>query len=208
MPDSNSGILTALIAGLAALAGTVGGSWIKKDADVELARQKFYSDLVLKSLEQKTGKERLEMLTMLTETHLITDPDVQKSIKTYVKSTLPENVPQVIPQGVSLPEPLVPDARVYLLAGSTPKASGSKARLDALRAELTNTKYRVLNSKVIIDPLRPDGREIRYFNREDETQAEKIADYLRSKDAANPIVAKLYQDPSAKSGYIEIWLGR
>ena len=204
MATSGSGILTALIAGIAALAGTIGGSWIKKDSDIELARQKFYADLVMKSLEQKTGKERLEMLRMLTETHLIADDDVRKNILAYATKTAPENVPQVVPQGNIAPEPLVPDARIYLLAGSQKRADS----FETLRTELSNAKYRVLNAKILEDPSRPDGREIRYFNREDEAQASKLAEYMRSKDTANSIVTKLYQDTSARPGYIEIWLGR
>jgi hypothetical protein len=80
---------------------------------------------------------------------------------------------------------------------------------DALRSELTKADYRVVGSKVLLsDPGRPDGREIRYFNREDEAQAGKIAEYLTFKDPKNPIATKQYGDSTARPGYIEIWLGR
>jgi hypothetical protein len=75
---------------------------------------------------------------------------------------------------------------------------------------LIKANYPVLGAKTLKNDLeRPDGREIRYFNREDEAQAGKIAEYLALKNnPKNPIPAKLYQDPSARPGYIEIWLGR
>jgi hypothetical protein len=204
MAEGNSGILTAMIAGLAALAGTIGGTWIKKDTDIELARQKFYSDLVMKSLEQKTGQERIEMLKMLTKTHLISDAEVRKGIESYADSTKPENVPQVVPSGTNPPVPIVPDARVFLLAGSPQKA----ATFNSVKNELATAKYRVMDAKVLVDPGRPDSSEIRYFNIQDQTQAEQLAEYMNFKDSKNPFPAKRYQDSTAKPGYIEIWFGR
>jgi len=204
MAEGSSGVLTAIIAGAAALAGTIAGSWIKRDTDVELARQKFYSDLVMKSVEQKTGQERIEMLKMLTQTRLISDTEVRKAIESYAGNAKPENVPQVVPSGNTPLRPIVPDARVFLLAGSPQKAE----TFDYLKIELANANYSILGAKVLVDPERPDSREIRYYNSQDQTQAEQLAEYMTFKDPKNPLPVKWYQDPTAKPGYIEIWVGR
>jgi hypothetical protein len=72
----------------------------------------------MEALEQKTGEERIEMLKMLVQTHLISEDNVRKGIEAYTSTTAPANVPQVTPS-VGFPAPTVPDARIFLLAVQT-----------------------------------------------------------------------------------------
>jgi hypothetical protein len=68
--------------------------------------------------------------------------------------------------------------------------------------------FRVLGSKLVNDAGRPELAEIRYFNAQDKTQAEKIAEVIKFKLSVPSLPARYYEDDSAKPGYIEIWFGK
>lgn len=76
------------------------------------------------------------------------------------------------------------------------------------REDLIAAGFAISGSKLLLDIKRPDESEVRYFNSSDKAQAEKLAEFMRFRLDTRLLVAKEYQDPTAKPGYIEIWLGR
>ena len=217
MAEGSSSVLTAAIAGIAALTGTLGGAYFQQtgtvqasheraDADIKLAQQKFYSELVMKSLESTDPKDRLNTLTLLSETKIISDDSVREAISKYAEKNKdnPKNVPQVASANATLSPPVISNARIYLLAGSQQAASN----FELLKKDLADGSYNVIGAKTLVDPLRSDGPEIRFFNREDEEQAQQLKGHLASRLSGRTAEAKLYQDSTARPGYIELWLGR
>ena len=201
------GIRGPLVAGLFAVAGALGGAGITGWSQVQLAKQKFNSDLVLKALESAEPAQRLESLRLLVETNLLQDPDIQKGVRDYAKAreSKPETIPQVIPgQTPALAAPVVADARVFLLAGTEQK----RLLFASYKSELEGAGYRVLDSRVLNDQGRPKEPEIRYFHVEDTRQAEAIAEFVRFKLDDKTVIAKMYRDASARPGYIEVWFGK
>lgn len=198
-------VRTALVGGIFALLGALGGGLVTGWSQVELARQKFNSDLVLKALESNSADQRLESLKFLVETNLMKDRDIQKGVRDYAKAKEknPSAIPQVSPS-VSFAAPLVSNPRIYLLAGNKSKES----LLSAYESQLETAGYRVLGTKLLNDNGRPNTEEVRYFNIEDKAQAEKIAEVVKFKLATQSLPAKYYEDDSAKPGYIEIWFGK
>ena len=105
----------------------------------------------------------------------------------------------------SIGPPIIENARIYLLSGKKDSASD----FAALQKDLIAAGFSVLGAKSnLVDPGRPDQPEIRYFNAADKSQAEKIAEYVRSKFPGSKFPVNLYADDKAKPGYLEIWLGR
>ncbi|MBL8488915.1 MAG: hypothetical protein JNK22_17765 [Rhodocyclaceae bacterium] len=198
-------VRTAIIGGLFALLGALGGAAVTGWSQVELARQKFNSDLVLKALESSSAEQRLESLKLLTETSLIKDREIQEGVRAYAKTreANPSQIPQVAPTA-SFSAPVVANPRVYLLAGNKAK----ETLFPTYKSQLESAGYRVLGAKLLSDSGRPAGEEVRYFNAEDKTQAEKIAEVVRFKLSVGTLPARFYEDDSAKPGYIEIWFGK
>lgn len=198
-------IRTAIIGGAFALFGTVGGVAITGWSQVELARQKFNSDLVLKALESNSPEQRLESLKLLTEIGLIKDKEIQEGVKNYAKNK--ENNPATIPQvspSASFSSPVAPNSRVYLLAGNKTKES----LFATYKSDLESAGYRVLGAKLLNDEGRPGIAEVRFFHEDDRLQAEKIAEVVRFKLSTSDLSANLYKDDSTRPGYIEIWFGK
>lgn len=198
-------VRTAIIGGLFALLGAIGGAAVTGWSQVELARQKFNSELVLKALESGSPEQRLESLKLLTETHLLKDKDIQEGVKAYAvaKASNPAAIPQVLPSASFTP-PVISNPRIYLLAGSKSK----EPLFATYKSQLESAGYRVLGTKLLSDTGRPATEEVRYFNNEDRAQAEKIAEVVKFKLSVSNLPAKLYEDDSAKPGYIEIWFGK
>ena len=196
---------TAIFGGLFAVLGAIGGAAVTGWAQVELARQKFNSDLVLKALESASPEQRLESLKLLTETRLLKDKEIQEGVKAYATSreSNPAAIPQVLPT-TSFAAPVISNPRVYLLAGNSSKSS----LFAAYKTQLEAAGYRVLGAKLLSDKGRPDAEEVRYFNAEDKVQAERIAEVVKFKLSISSLPVRLYEDSSAKPGYIEIWFGR
>lgn len=205
--ENKSAITTLILSGLFAVMGTVVGGVVQGYWNTKLAEQKYQSDLVLKALESSSPEERLQTLKLLVHTNLIKQSDVRDSVSKYIieKQKAPETIPQVkSASGPSLSPPIIDNARIYLLAGNNAKAAG----FTDLNTQLNAAGFKVMGSKSITDAGRPDNTELRYFNREDQQQAEQIAEFLKFKLNDKNFIAKYYQDARAKSGYIEIWLGR
>lgn len=205
--ENKNAVITLVLSGLFAVFGTVIGGVVQGYWNTKLAEQKYQSDLVLKALESSSPEERLQTLKMLVHTNLIKQSDVRDSVSKYIieKQKAPETIPQVkSTTGPTLDPPIIDNARLYLLAGNAAKAAG----FTDLSTQLNAAGFKVMGSKNIIDVGRPDNTEIRYFNQEDHQQAEKIAEFLRFKLNDKNLTARYYQDAKAKSGYIEIWLGR
>ena len=195
-----------IVAGLVAIAGAVGGAAVTGWSQVELAKQKFNSDLVLKALESGDGRQRLEALQLLVETNLLKDPAIQRAVRDYAKSKEknPESIPHIAAANSQLAPPIVENARIFLLAAT----EQLKASFAAYRADFEQAGFRVLNAKVIKDEGRPDHPEVRYFYVQDSTQAEELAKFMRGKLPDKTTEAKLYEDSRVRPGYIEVWLGR
>lgn len=89
---------TALVGGVFALLGGVGGAAITGLLQVKLAEQEFYSDLVLKALDHTKPEARLESLKLLVETNLIKDDEVKAGVKNYASSKQedPSTIPRII----------------------------------------------------------------------------------------------------------------
>jgi len=92
-----------MVNGVFALLGVIAGGAMTGWSQVNLAKQKFNSDLVLKALESNSPDERLESLKFLVETNLIQDSSMQEAVKEYAKTK--EGNPSKIPQ-VSMASPL------------------------------------------------------------------------------------------------------
>jgi len=200
------GAKTTIFAGVIAIAGAVAGAAVTGYSQVQLAKQKFNSDLVLKALESGDGKQRLESLQLLVETKLLKDPEVQLAVHDYIKSKEkdPESIPQVAAANAPLAPPIVANARIYLLAAN----EQLKTSFATYKADFEAAGFRVLNAKVIKDEGRPDHPEVRFFFAQDSNQAEALAKFMRSKLPDKTTEARLYEDPGVRPGYIEIWLGK
>ncbi len=204
--EIKSTLRTVLITGLLALLGTVTGGVVKGCWDVRLAEQKLYSDLVLKALESDSPEERLASLDFMVKTYLIQEKELAEGVRKYVKDKEkdPSGIPQIKATPVTLASPIVENARVYLIAGNDEKTSMFRE----IKDDLAKAGYKVLGEKKLNDEGRPEGAEIRYFNFSDQAQAEAIAEFMRFRLSDTELEARKYEDPSARPGYIEIWLGK
>ena len=205
--ETSSAIHTLMLSGLLAILGTVAGGIVKGYWDVQLAERKFNSDLVLKALESSSAPERLESLRLLVDTNLLKESSIREGVHNYIaeKQKNPSSIPQVRPTSAqSLEPPIIENARVFLLAGRKEKTS----EFDSLRTELAAAGFAVIGAKSLVDKGRPDLPEVRYFHAADEVQADRIAEFMRFRLSTETLPAKLYQDVTARPGYIEIWLGR
>src|SRR5262249_38655473 len=110
---------TAVIGGVFALLGALGGAALTGWSQVELSRQKFNADLVLKALESKSPQERLESLNLLVETNLLKDATVQRAVREYAQTRKdqPSSIPQIA-ASQQFEAPLISNPRIYLLAGN------------------------------------------------------------------------------------------
>jgi hypothetical protein len=199
-------VKTAIIGGLFALAGAIGGAALSGWSQIELARQKFNSDLVLKALESNSPEQRLESLKLLIETNLLKDRAIQEGVRAYAKNKEmnPSKIPQVASPAASFSSPVISNPRIYLLAGNKTK----ELLFDMYKLQLESAGYHVLGSKLLNDSGRSSTEEVRFFNAEDRTQAEKIAEVIKFKMSIQTLPANFYEDDSAKPGYIEIWFGK
>jgi hypothetical protein len=196
---------TALIAGIFASLGGLGGALITGWSQVKLADQKFHSELILKALESGSAEERLESLKLLLATNLLKDQEIKNGVAEYAKAK--EEDPSTIPQVATASEfeaPVISNPRIFLLSGDRSK----EPLFAAYKIQLESAGYHVLGSKIIVDDGRPATEEVRFFHAEDQTQAEKIAEVIKFKLSVPQFPAKLYSDKSARPGYIEIWFGK
>jgi len=201
----NKDVKIALVGGLFALLGAIAGAATSGWSQIELARQKFYSDLVLKALESNSPDERFESLNLLVETNLLQDTQIRQGVRTYAEKK--RKNPSSIPQVTTTPHfeaPIISNPRIYLLAGDKSK----ELLFSKYRESLLQAGYQVLGAKVLNDRERPSFEEVRFFHPQDKSQADKIAEFVKFDLSSSKLVAKLYSDPTAKPGYIEIWFGK
>jgi hypothetical protein len=105
-------VRTTLIAGIFGLLGAVGGAAITGRSQVELAQQKFNSDLVMRALESSSADQRLESLILLVETNLLKDAEVQKGVRVYAEAR--KNNPASIPRVISRAKLKAPKTKARL----------------------------------------------------------------------------------------------
>lgn len=196
---------TAVVGGIFALLGAIGGAGVTGWSQVELARQKFNSDLVLKALESDSPEQRLQTLKLLVETNLLKDSDIKQGVRAYATANEkdPSAIPQVAPSQ-SFEPPVISNPRIYLLTGNREKES----LFAPYRQELEAAGFQVLGAKNIQDEGRPAHEEVRYFYSQDQRQAERIAEVVKFKLSIPELPVNLYSDSSVKPGYIEIWFGK
>jgi hypothetical protein len=201
----NKDIKIALVGGLFAILGAIAGAATTGWSQIELARQKFNSDLVMKALESNSPDERLESLNLLVETNLLQDTQVRQGVRVYAetKRKNPSSIPQVM-TSPHIEAPIIPNPRIYLLTGNKTKES----LFSEYNKSLSQAGYKVLGSKVLDDQGRPSYEEVRYFHPQDKAQADKIAEVISFELKSSKVEAKQYSDSSARPGYIEIWFGK
>jgi hypothetical protein len=186
-----------LIGGITAISGLIGtgiGAILQSYTNSTLERQKFEFTLIQKALQAPTQDEAAKQLLFLVNSGVIISLDGGKI------RNIAENNPSQLPSLV----PIVPNARVFLLTGTNSK---TKIFSD-FQFMLIKAGFSVLGAKQIEDDSRPNEPEVRYFNPSDEQQADIVVKFVRSRLSNQAIIAKYYNDPSSKPGYVEIWLGR
>lgn len=90
-----------IIAGTLTLLGGVLVAYLNNNSQLKLAQKKHDVDLIIKALESDTPSDRLEMLQLLTETHLLNDADIEKNIQNYARYVKLSNIPQAANATVS-----------------------------------------------------------------------------------------------------------
>ena len=199
-----------LIVGIFAAAIAAGGNaWVSysnanslRDLEALKAEQARLLEMI------KTGDpdKAAENLRFLINAGLISDPSLRKSVVDFLATRKPGSGP-ALPSAATPPKltaPIVENARVYLLAGAKARA----AEFQGLKEALGLAGFSIVGARLKEDAGRPDHPEVRYFNTGDKEQAEKIAEFMRFRLNTKELLASEYKDPTAKPGYIEIWLGR
>jgi len=107
---SRAATQTALVGGVLALMGAVGGAAVTGWSQVQLAKQKFNSDLVLRALESESAEERLKTLELLVETKLLKDSEIEAAVRAYAKKNKdsPQRIPKVAAPIATLAPPADP----------------------------------------------------------------------------------------------------
>jgi hypothetical protein len=104
-----------------------------------------------------------------------------------------------------------PSASAKLPQATRVIASGD-SQLDFLRKNFSKLSSAgitaELREKPLNDDTRPKTNEIRYFHREDQQEALRIAQAVRDAFGVGLPDVRLYSDDSALPGYIEIWIAR
>jgi hypothetical protein len=145
--------------------------------------------LVQTTLNNNTSRaEKVASLNFMIEIGAIKYLDIKK-----LKDIINNNSSQIP----------IPKSRVYLLSGID-----DRVKFSEIKSELEKIDFVVLGAKKLDDDTRSNEPEIRYFNRFDEPQANKIVEVIRSRFPRQAIKANYYKDSSATLGYIEVWLGR
>jgi hypothetical protein len=209
MSDESKGALRLAIAtGILAVLGTVAAGAVKGFADLELAKRKTSSDLLLLALQSGSPQERLQSLELLVETRLISDETIAAGVNKYMlkRRANPASIPRFHQASAEAPlAPVVEDARIFLLAGR----EDMRGQFPDLSGALIKAGFRVLGDKILTnDPSRPDSPEVRYFNTGDAAQAEELGAFMRARLKSSSVTARQYDDASAKPGYVELWLGK
>jgi len=155
-------------------------------------------------MESQSAEERLASLNFMVKTNLIQDKKIREGVLSYTESI--KNTPQLSPQFKSydsLPSPLYNHSQIFLLSGNKTQNS----LLDSINNELKSVGFNIIGKKMSLDPGRPQNPEVRYYYKEDQTQAILLVGYLTKKLSIQNIEANYFEDDSVERGYIEIWIG-
>ena len=208
MADEKSGLRTLILPGILAILGTLFGGVLTGYLNAGLARDKYQSDLILRAMSPATEQERLATLRFMVDANIVTDGKIRDGIREIISRAKPDSLtvaPQIRAESApALEAPVINNARIWLLSG---RADDGGA-IDSLKQSLSIAGFSVQGIRTkMIDINRPSTLEVRYFNTEDELQAQKMASFLAARKKIS-CPAKIYPDNSAKQGYIEIWLGK
>ena len=201
-----SPLVVGVFAAAVAATGNALVSYSNASSQRDLEAQKAEQARILEMIKTGEPDKAAENLRFLIDAGLVVDPSLKKRVTVYLTDRKPGSgpslpAPAVVPK---LAAPIVDNARVYLLASKKEKAD----QFVELRQDLRNAGFAIVGARYKEDAGRPDHPEVRYFNGADKEQAEKIAEVMRFKLNDKALRASEYQDPTAKPGYIEIWLGR
>lgn len=199
-----------LVLGVFAAAIAAGGnavvSYTNATAQRELENQKAEQARILEMIKTGDPDKAAENLRFLVDAGLVTDVPLKQRVSEFLAARKPGSGP-TLPSAAAAPKltsPIIENARVYLLAGKKEFVS----TFPALREELGAAGFAIVGARFKEDSGRPDLPEVRYFNASDKEQAERIAEVMRFRLNTKALLASEYKDPTAKPGYIEIWLGR
>jgi hypothetical protein len=199
-------LVVGIFAAAIAAAGNAVVSYTNGNSQRDLEAVRAEQARILEMIKTGDPDKAAENLRFLVNAGLVTDPRLKSSLIVFLASRTPGSgptLPSVAPTA-KLTAPIVENARVYLLTGK----QESLAKFPGLREELATAGFTILGARFKEDAGRPDHPEVRYFNPTDKEQAEKIAEFMRFRLNTKELLANEYKDPTAKPGYIEIWLGR
>jgi hypothetical protein len=201
-----SPLVVGVFAAAVAASGNALVSYVNANSQRELEKQKAEQARVLEMIKTGEPDKAAENLRFLVDAGLVIDEPLRKSVTAFLAHRKPGSGPS-LPAIASVPKlapPIVENARIYLLTGK----KNNTDMLASLKQDLGAVGFAIVGSRFKEDASRPDLPEIRYFNDTDKEQSEKIAEVMRFKLNTKALVAKEYKDPTARPGYIEIWLGR
>lgn len=201
-----SPLVVGIFAAAIAAAGNAWISYSNANSLRDLEALKAEQTRLLEMIKTGDPDKAAENLRFLINAGLIGDSSLRKSVVEFLATRKPGSGP-VLPSPAQPPKltaPIVDNARVYLLAGKKEKTK----EFQGLKEELGLAGFSIVGARLKEDAGRPDHPEVRYFNTGDKEQSEKIAEFMRFRLNTKQLLASEYKDPTAKPGYIEIWLGR
>jgi hypothetical protein len=199
-------LIVGIFAAAIAAAGNAWVSYSNANSTRELEAQKAEQARLLEMIKTGDPDKAAENLRFLINAGLITDAPLRTSVTNYLETRKPGSG-TALPSPAQPPKltaPIVDNARIYLLAGKKEKTS----EFQGLKEELGLAGFSIVGARFKEDAGRRDHPEVRYFNASDKDQSEKIAEFMRFRLNTKQLLASEYKDPTAKPGYIEIWLGR
>jgi hypothetical protein len=186
-----------------AAAKLLGYSASKKQQETAIILKASEVPPTLTPADQERQRAR-NLLWFANAKYINLSDEYKNELVTMAKLEPGASPPPPIIQTSKFEPPIIPNVRVYLLAGNKSKES----LFLPYTQELQSSGYRVLNSKIIEDKFRPPTEEVIYFNKQDQRQAELIAEVVKFKLSIAQLPAKLDADSSVYPGYIEIWFGK
>jgi hypothetical protein len=201
-----SPLIVGIFAAAIAACGNAWVSYSNANALRDLEALKAEQTRLLEMIKTGDPDKAAENLRFLINAGLIADSSLRTSVTEFLAKRKPGSGP-ALPSPAQPPKltaPIVDNARVYLLAGKKEKAND----FQSLKEELGLAGFSIVGARLKEDAGRPDHPEVRYFNGGDKEQSEKIAEFMRFRLNTKELLASEYKDPTAKPGYIEIWLGR